>query len=244
MHQKIRVVVPVHNENTLLPWFLRHYGAFATSIVVWDNGSDDGSAEIAREAGAEVRRFETEGYDEQAVLDRLHETLDESVSYDWLMFPDVDEFIVGHRIHEVLKEASGDVMSPDGFQLVARPEEPPLDAEKPLVGQRRFGYPSQLYTKPIIVRPRAKVRFTAGKHELKDKSVASQSVRGLALFHHDMIDFDLWVYRKTKRPLSERNRKHGWSTLRFCRESSFYVDRWQEENGKTSDLGYLIEALR
>lgn len=236
---RIRVVVPVHNEKILLPWFLRHYRRIAESIVVWDNGSDDGSPEIARRHGADVRTFLTDGYDEAAVLGRLHETLDESDAFEWALFPDVDEFLTG-EVAKRLSEAPSDVVAPAGYILIRRPDEPPLDPGRDLVGQRRFGYWAPRYAKPVLVRPRARVRFAAGKHELAPGALRPYHESRLRLFHHDLIDFDLWVYRKTKRALSENNRRNGWSTMRFCRDRSFYESFWRDEEAKASYLGHLL----
>jgi glycosyltransferase involved in cell wall biosynthesis len=47
------VVLPVLNEALALPWVLRRMPAAYRPVVV-DNGSDDGSAQIAAELGAEV----------------------------------------------------------------------------------------------------------------------------------------------------------------------------------------------
>jgi glycosyltransferase involved in cell wall biosynthesis len=47
------VVLPVLNESQALPWVLGRLPAGYRALVV-DNGSDDGSAEIARDLGVEV----------------------------------------------------------------------------------------------------------------------------------------------------------------------------------------------
>ena len=47
------VVLPVLNEALALPWVLSRMPAGYRPVVV-DNGSDDGSAQIAAELGAEV----------------------------------------------------------------------------------------------------------------------------------------------------------------------------------------------
>ena len=55
------VVLPVLNEAAALPWVLsRMPGGFAPLVV--DNGSDDGSADVARDLGARVVREEVRGF--------------------------------------------------------------------------------------------------------------------------------------------------------------------------------------
>lgn len=48
MTPRIHVYTICWNEERFLPYFLRHYGAFAEEITVFDNGSDDNSVAIAR----------------------------------------------------------------------------------------------------------------------------------------------------------------------------------------------------
>ena len=43
----VYVYTVCHNEALLLPYFLRHYGSFAEKVIVYDNQSTDGSADIA-----------------------------------------------------------------------------------------------------------------------------------------------------------------------------------------------------
>jgi Glycosyl transferase family 2 len=166
---RIRVAVPVKDEEVLLPFFLRHYASFCDSIVVWDNGSRDRTTELAAAHPlVELRRFQSDGYDALAVLATMEETKRESVGrFDWCLFPDFDEFVVsrspgGERA--ALEAASSDVLVPDGYCLVKGPDEPPLSLSRDLLEQLRFGYRSPPYSKPIVMRPSAKAVLHVGKH--------------------------------------------------------------------------------
>ena len=55
------VVLPVLNEALALPWVLGRMPASYRAVVV-DNGSDDGSAEIAADLGARVIHEERRGF--------------------------------------------------------------------------------------------------------------------------------------------------------------------------------------
>ncbi len=60
---RVAVVMPAYNEAEALPWVLAEIPrARAPRIVVVDNGSNDGTGEIARLLGAEVVREERRGY--------------------------------------------------------------------------------------------------------------------------------------------------------------------------------------
>lgn len=61
MDPAVDVVLPCLDEAAALPWVLGRMPRWARPIVV-DNGSSDGSPDLARELGATVVREETRGY--------------------------------------------------------------------------------------------------------------------------------------------------------------------------------------
>lgn len=231
---KILVVVPVYNEEVLLPHFLSHYEAWADRILVLDNGSTDRTPMIARRhPKVEVRTFQTEGYDELSVLRNLEEAGREAKGrYDWVAYPDADEFIrsvPAGRERRYLEATSADVVLARGFCLVHAPLEPAIDFSLPLLPQRRFGHPSAAYSKPVFIRPEAEVRFQPGKHGiLPAAAFRMEDPSIIHLIHAEMIDWDLWVYRKNRRALSRDNIEHGYSTKRFCRPREDHERIWKE----------------
>jgi len=58
----IKVVIPARNEAPALPKVLSAIPDYITEVIVCDNGSTDGTAEIARAYGATVIREEIPGY--------------------------------------------------------------------------------------------------------------------------------------------------------------------------------------
>src|SRR6266446_6140390 len=84
------------NERRVLPYFLRHYEQFCERIVVYDNGSDDGSTAIVRaHPQCESRPIDTGGtLCEQTLLYVKGETWKESRhKADWVIACDVDEIL-------------------------------------------------------------------------------------------------------------------------------------------------------
>jgi hypothetical protein len=65
----------------------------------------------------------------------------------------------------------------------------------------------------------------------------------VVLLHFELIDFYLWYYRKTRRPISEDNKKRGW-TPRFCLEANAYHRMWNEALVKSRFLGDEAPALQ
>lgn len=235
---EILVVVPVYNEEALLPHFLSHYGRWADRILVLDNGSTDGTVEIARRhPKVDVRTFLTDGYDEMSVLRALELAGREARGrYDWVAYPDADEFLLTvppRRERPYLEETAAQVVLARGFCLVHAPGEPALDLSRDLLSQRRFGYPSAAYSKPVFVRPEVDLRFQPGKHGIQaDSPWRMEDPAFLHLIHAEMIDWDLWVYRKNRRALSHENVRHGYSTKRFCRPREDHERIWKEALGR------------
>lgn len=92
---KIDVYTYMRNEEAMLPYFLRHYGPIARKIVVFDNESDDRTAELARQAGCVVIPEPTRG---EYVLSRVSELLNAAYALsrgdaDWVIVVDGDEFV-------------------------------------------------------------------------------------------------------------------------------------------------------
>jgi glycosyltransferase involved in cell wall biosynthesis len=92
---KISVVVPAFNEERLLPASLQHIKessiefdkrGWQTELIVCDNNSTDRTAEIAREAGADVV------FEPVNQISRARNTGAASASGDWLIFVDADSF--------------------------------------------------------------------------------------------------------------------------------------------------------
>lgn len=240
---KIRVVVPVFNEEKLLPHFLAHYERFADSILVWDNGSTDRTREIAKAHPlVKLMEFRTEGYDEAAVLEVLHQTKGASYGrFDWLMFPDCDEFIRARdpgRERELLEGAPEQVIAADGYCMIATPWDAPIDLARPLIPQRTWGWKSRNYSKPIIIRPTLDGDFCPGKHGIKGLKVDPDD--RFLLLHLEMIDFNLLVYRKNRRELSESNKRHDWCTARFCQPLKTHLEYWASGLLMAEDLSKVI----
>lgn len=243
---KIRVVTVVKDEIEFLPVFLRHYDRFCDSIVIWDNGSSDGTLEIARaHPKVDLRAFKSEGFDMEAVFSVLHEARKESIGkFDWCLFPDCDELIMSRKPgseRKILENAVEQVLIPQGYCLVQKDAAPSFDPSKDPLFQCRWGHRSKDgdlfgYSKPIIMRPEIDIKWKPGRHGATlEAGCSTRKADDLILIHLDQVDFRLWLKRKM-RPISPNDRKNGWGVLRWDLPRKEYDALWKRLSEGAIDL--------
>jgi len=128
-HHSIALIIPARNEADSLPLVFKDIPALIDRIILVDNGSSDGTGEIARELGAEVVREERPGYG-QACLAGLAHLQGEPPSI--VAFADAD----GSDNHGCLPELLAPLLKGDcDFSLAHRHPTTP----QALTPQQRFG---------------------------------------------------------------------------------------------------------
>jgi hypothetical protein len=129
------------------------------------------------------------------------------------------------------------VVAPKGYCLMPGPGDKAINWRRNLVAQRLWGYQSRLYSKPVILRGGVTNKFSPGKHGIYGAAeIGLRSKCELLLLHLEQIDFDHWVYRKNRRPLSSENVKNQWATDRFCRSAKEHRRIWDRDQGKLEKL--------
>jgi len=102
---KLITVAICWNEEHLLPYYLRHYEQYADKMIIFDNYSDDNSAEIiSAHPKAELRFFNTNGEsreDMEVDIKNFAPDIGREEDADWVIVGDMDEFVwhenlVGH----------------------------------------------------------------------------------------------------------------------------------------------------
>lgn len=85
------------NGMVLLPHFFEHY-KWANKIIVYDNGSDDGSQEFVKsQRNGELRFYDTNNkYDELSLLNLKNNCWKNDTS-DWVIVCDTDEFLMEYE---------------------------------------------------------------------------------------------------------------------------------------------------
>jgi glycosyltransferase involved in cell wall biosynthesis len=222
-----------YNERVLLPYWVRHYRAFCERVVVYvDDASDDGTASVAAEHGAEVRFHKTGGLDDVAFVRFAQERYKEARGRaDWVAWVDADEFLYHPRLKErlsVLREQGVTLPQVQGYQMVG---EAPPRGPLPITAQIKKGLPAREYSKVCVFDPELEVAWEVGKHTA---SVAGAVVGGgddpFKLLHYRYLGHD-WLTARNARnyarmPEGNRANKHGVET--YPGYEGMYGPAWYE----------------
>lgn len=223
----VEVHIIAFNEAELIPFTLRHYATFCDRMIVHDGGSTDGTREIARQLGADVRDFITDG-----VNDKLFKELKQScwrgTDADWVIPADCDELLFapqGWFATLASYEANGEaVIKPRGFEMFSDTMPTP---GRQITEQIRDGAEdSKWYAKPILIRPKLirELIYSAGCHtcwatttdgrKISDPKLPSDPPCYLLHYHQiGGLERITRRYAGQQSRHSETNRKNKWGNF-------------------------------
>jgi len=214
---KIRVYTVAWNEEKILPHFFRHYERFAEKIVVYDNGSDDGTQAIVRAHPlGELRSIDTDGVLHDGIKAELLSTCYREVrgEVDWVIAVDCDEFLFHPLLGRVLERymRTGITLPKiGGYSMVT---------DDPVPDPRRFGgllceqyvrgAANPNFDKRCVFSPRIDIHFDVGQHHCHPTGPVVESEKTeLKLLHykHFAVEYVVHRYEQLRPRLSEFNRR-------------------------------------
>jgi len=162
----IHVYTMVHNEEVLMPYFMKHYSLFASKITVLDNESEDWTADIARLMGAEIIPIDTGGKHMVSILMlEMNERYKASRGVaDWVICAEGDEFLWHPDLPGLLQrylKLGITVPRIQGFDMVS--VNPPKGTGQ-IYEEIQHGFHNILYGKRAIFSPMVDIRFDRGGH--------------------------------------------------------------------------------
>lgn len=165
------------NDSFYLPFINKHYGHFCQRIVYYDNYSTDGSQDLAKSLGFEVRTFGTIGSlnDHDYINVKNNCWKEERDTADYVIVCDADEFLVIDRL-------KGTSLLVKGYNMISE------HLPKNDIFEINTGSESESYSKEVIFSPKyiEEINFTHGCH--KNNKVGTILNTGCArLFHFRQI---------------------------------------------------------
>lgn len=208
-------MVEVHllawNEADIARFVLSYYRQFCEKIVVHDNYSDDGTPDIARDMGAEVRQFGKTGeFCDRTNRDQKNACWRRSKA-DWCIVGDFDELLYCPDLVCELEHAQRygrTIFKTKGWDVFSH------DMPKASLLELSNGFHNGNYSKSLIFNPQAiqDMRYGYGGHTAKPMGNVAYSARELVVLHYRNIGGpDRLVKRHAAyRPrLSQTNQRMG-----------------------------------
>jgi hypothetical protein len=190
------VFTVVKDYADVLGFFLRHYSAFADRIIAWDDASTDGSTELLKACPIvdyRVWPYPGCGIQEELLLSFAQNNYPEACGRAvWAIWVDPDEFIYSESLAvklELLRSRGVQVIKPDGFNMMH--EGMPADDGRQIWEICKRGVPAEVYGKPVIFNPCARIGWDRGKHHLERCPwiVPAQNT-GIKLLHYRYLGYE------------------------------------------------------
>lgn len=229
---RLWILATCRNEAHIIPFFLRHYAAFADQILIWDDKSDDGSRELLA-ASPKVQLADwghDNGLDDHWAHKFWYGKLKDCREHvQWVALVDMDEFIWAADTEEVFAKVQDyDVGRTSGFNMVG--DGFPKDDGRQIWEIHPWGVKSPIYSKPILVRPDADVNWNYGRHAIEGGAARVTPEPVMKLLHYRYMGGDYTASRNGRNyercNLNGGDKSFAWSNApNYCGEHSAH---WAE----------------
>ncbi len=244
MSLNVVVYSPCWNEAVLLPFFLRHYGRFARTINLLDNGSTDRSHDIIGEfrrrrpdVTVNVRPLDSAGQTrEDYIINFKNHAWKECAGQpvDWVVIADVDEFAYHENLPAELRRLRRHgytALMGVGYEMIAQHPPRPNDPAEltSLIKRGRF---SADYSKCIAFDPNqiTAINYHPGAHVCTPGgNVRIHHDQSFKLLHYKTLGYEYYIgrVRQLRERRSEVNRRNGWG-VQYDYDDAFHHD-WFDE---------------
>lgn len=211
MLPRVWVFTVFHNEEAMLPYFLRHYGRFAEKIILWDDRSTDASRQIiARYPCAEARDLGWEGgFDDLYLVEFANQAYKEARGKaDWCIWVDADEFVYHPDVLGELQryQAEGATfLDFDGFQMFG---DAPPSGDGQIYAELYHGQPGYYKAGSVFSPELLEMNWSVGKHTCRPvgRLLAGKDCE-FVLLHYRYLGLDYLLKRNasTYSRMSARN---------------------------------------
>lgn len=184
-----------YNEVQILEFCYNFYRSRfpKAKFVLEDNESNDGSVELAKSLGYEIKTFSTNNQMDDTILSEVRNNCWKNDKTDWVIVCDMDELIdVNEEILIQEQSACNTVIQTWGFQMISLEHGFNLEAIK-------YGFrDGDFYDKSLIFNKRfiSNMNWSVGSHKCQPEGVlVKQTEKRYPLLHYKFINEEYVVKR-------------------------------------------------
>ncbi len=211
------------NEMPLLPFIIDYWKLIAKKVIVYDNGSTDGTLEyLSTFDWIEVRHYDTNNTIKDEVYIQIKNDCwkeQRNKNVDFVIVSDLDEIIWAKDLYDQLHQFKANknaIIKPQGYDIISR-EFPTHNNQILLHEQLKKCCRFQGLDKCILFQPDLvnETNYVIGAHTCNPsiKECANQlTSTELFLFHFKFLGLEYNIMKRIslRNRLSENNIKHGW----------------------------------
>jgi len=232
----------VWNEAEMLPFYLNHYTKFCDKVIVYDNGSTDGSQDIVKSfKDAELREYDTGGTLDDVAITELQSNhyKEQKGKADFVIVCSCDEFLYlpdGNNPYDLRKKLQEfkdqGVTFPKmrGFSMLDDGDESIYnrlgEIDPFLYNYIKTGWENGNDAKRVVFNPNeVEVAYHIGSHNCDVSGNIVESEDPLFMLHYSVLGLDRALKKNAvyRERFSQRNRDSGYG---FHRNN----DEWFIEN--------------
>ena len=222
-----------YNEELLFQFVVNHYRQRfpECKFVIYDNGSTDKTAQLAKENGCEVIDYSHQSGGQ--LNDQLHMQIKnncwKNASTDWILVSDLDELvdINAEQLHQE-QELGTTRIRTEGWQMVNMEDN--YD-----IANMKYASRSDRYDKFVLFNKKhiKEINYEIGAHNCKSTGNVVNSQQVYKLYHYRFINPELFVRKSqtTAQRMSDINKYNGWGFQAFRHEQEF-IDEFSAERSK------------
>lgn len=202
-----------------MPWFLKHYSAFAEKVYIFLEPSSDSTDQIVKSfPKAELRKYPHRGLDDNRFIEAASSWYKESRGKaDWVAWVDCDELLWHDNILSVLEKADGDIFPSTGYALISRNGWPDSKGQGQIYDSVKTGVRQANYDKKILFRPSLDIEFAIGRHTYANPAFPKHNGKecsdvGIKLLHcHCLGGTEETAQRNRRNYARATDKKNAWN---------------------------------
>lgn len=223
------------NEAETIHLTIKHYQAFCSHIIIWDNHSTDNTRVIAKAMGCTVKTFGVPGQlSDRAYMELKNECWKKShpgpERRDYVVVCDADEILAEYTVHRGKSETT--IFKTQGFNIFSH------DMPRDDWMEIQTGVYDENYSKLVMFDPAAitDINYRVGCHVANPRgNIIWDDDFPLALFHYRNVGGPQRLVERHKlyRPrMSEENLQRQWG-FHYLISDEDRIKEWEEKYARS-----------